>query len=584
MFNPDKQMFPPEEWDCKEAFAFAGVKGFEPMLAKELETEEEQDRAFNDPDYIMEEKFDGTRSLMHTFDSHDGARQEFSEEMVDAKYIQLAYVLLEITKNESSEIKDTFLRASNDDVARVELMRYLREMYVNKSFSYTEEGTTVEAECGTQYIMVNLKVDEAQMTTKFTYRDSVDVIIDLIHNDCYGVNSGYCRLFSRRVSKKTGFFVENTDSLPQIRDLSFPELAGTVLDGEMFIDGLPFKEVSSTLNCLWDEAVRRQKEKGWVSIHVFDILFYKGIDVRRVPLFKRKELLKTIVDHINSPFVQYVHYQQCGGMVSVKEYVKTHGTIKELYDKLTETGKIESYMAFCKDVKELGAEQDLLSPRGFYEYIVATGGEGVIVKPVNGRYLHKRGWEYSKIKAFLTRDMVILGYTPPTEEYKGKFPDPEKWAYWMNYEHDVWDLSNATPEQIEEFKKHSGYPDECAPISKYEYMGWIGNLRLGVLISKVDYEKIPKSKRGETFAPSQCKMDAELDKDYYLMEVCTCAGYDEEVRADISNNRNEYIGMVVEVKANGIFADTGKLRHPRWMRFRYDKAPEDCTWEAHIGI
>jgi ATP-dependent DNA ligase len=43
------------------------------------------------------------------------------------------------------------------------------------------------------------------------------------------------------------------------------------------------------------------------------------------------------------------------------------------------------------------------------------------------------------------------------------------------------------------------------------------------------------------------------------------------------------IGKVLEVKANELFKDTGKMRHPRFLRMRPDKNPEDCTWKDHIG-
>ena len=101
------EMFPIEIWDSPEAFKFANIRGYEPMTAKELETEEQQDLKLNDPSYILEEKFDGTRALVY------------------------------------------FL-------------------------SQPVEG---------------------------------------------GEDCGYCRVFSRRISKKTGFYVENTDSLPHIREI-----------------------------------------------------------------------------------------------------------------------------------------------------------------------------------------------------------------------------------------------------------------------------------------------------------------------------------------------------------------------------
>ena len=49
------EMFPTEMWDCKEAFDFAGIKGYEPMTAKELDTEEAQLEKLNDPNYIIGE-------------------------------------------------------------------------------------------------------------------------------------------------------------------------------------------------------------------------------------------------------------------------------------------------------------------------------------------------------------------------------------------------------------------------------------------------------------------------------------------------------------------------------------------------
>ena len=41
------EMFPSEMWDCPEAFKMAGIRGYEPMTAKELETEEVQDEKIN---------------------------------------------------------------------------------------------------------------------------------------------------------------------------------------------------------------------------------------------------------------------------------------------------------------------------------------------------------------------------------------------------------------------------------------------------------------------------------------------------------------------------------------------------------
>ena len=67
------------------------------------------------------------------------------------------------------------------------------------------------------------------------------------------------------------------------------------------------------------------------------------------------------------------------------------------------------------------------------------------------------------------------------------------------------------------------------------------------------------------------------------MQVCECAGFDDDTRAMFTKVRDKMTGKVVEVKANELFKDTGKMRHPRILRVREDKEPERCTWEDHVG-
>ena len=304
-------IFSQEIWNCEEAYKFAKIRGYEPMLAKEIETEEQQDEAFNSEDYFIEEKFDGTRGIL----------QFFSQECI-----------------ESGEIVGAI---------------------------------------------------------------------------------GWCRVFSRRISKKTNFYTENTDSVPQLRDIDVPSLDGTVLDGEMFINGRPFKDVSSTLNCLWDKAIDRQIELGFITFHAFDIIKYKGIDLRKMPLHRRKVYLRLAIEEANSPYIEEVKYYNCGGKlpIGVNEIAQRGGDTEEYFRQLDHLKDVypNLYNCWVSDFHNL-------TPRAYYEMIVLTGGEGVIVKPKNGKYRHKRGWEYSKIKKFLTRELILIGFDEPTREYKGKAP------------------------------------------------------------------------------------------------------------------------------------------------------------------
>lgn len=381
----------------------------------------------------------------------------------------------------------------------------------------------------------------------------------------------YTRCFSRRVSEKTGWFCENSDSVPHIRDICIPELEGTILDGEMFIPNRPFKDVSSTLNCKWDKAVSRQEEIGKIVFHAFDIMYYKGIRVEMMPLHRRKVYLQKVIDAVNSEYIEMVKFYSCDSTVPVR--IDNVANLRS---------KESSYPTLVKEINALDTGNNPfinpvgVTPRAYYEYIVATGGEGVIVKPKDGKYYYKRGWEYSKIKKFLTREVIIMGFTEPTKEYKGKFPTIDKWDYWETSEHDIYDLSNGTPFEKEHFKE-DWYPNDCIPVSKFFAKGWVGNIRFGVIVTPEEVEKLPKNKK---FNIEELTIEGES---VLVLEVGECSGFDEQTREYMTENQKELIGFVLEVKANEIFKDTGKLRHPRFLRLRTDKSPLECTLKGHLN-
>jgi len=383
--------------------------------------------------------------------------------------------------------------------------------------------------------------------------------------DVDGNEEGFCRVFSRRISKKTGFYVENTDSLPHIREINVPELAGTILDGEMFINGLPFKEVSSTLNCLWDKAVDRQIEKGFISLHAFDILFYHGIDLRKMPLERRKVYLHLAVEEADNPYIEEVKFFDCGKSLASRadEMIleRFNGDEKKARKFFGDICSDEDLKNTYSNLSKVCCAGSPLIPRAYYELIVATGGEGLIVKPKKGLYNHKRGWEYSKIKKFLTREMIVIGFSDPTKEYTGK--DVRKWGFWVTADTDKRVQGN--------FYGDKNY----TPVTKHYYYNQVGNLLLGVLITREEYESITPNKRG--------RIAEEYDDDTMLMEVCECSGFDDETREYFTRNRDKIVGSVIEVKANELMRDSGRMRHPRYLRMRFDKEPERCTWSDHIG-
>jgi ATP-dependent DNA ligase len=61
------------------------------------------------------------------------------------------------------------------------------------------------------------------------------------------------------------------------------------------------------------------------------------------------------------------------------------------------------------------------------------------------------------------------------------------------------------------------------------------------------------------------------------IEVATVSGMDDALRAEFTKHPRKYIGKVIEIEHNGR-EPTGRFRHPRFNRFRDDKAAKDCIY------
>ena len=374
------------------------------------------------------------------------------------------------------------------------------------------------------------------------------------------------RIFSRRVSKKTGWFAENSDLLPHIRDWEFPkELIGTVIDGELFIPNKPFKDVSSTMNCNWDKALERQLELGFVHLKAFDIIYYKNIKITAMPLWRRKELLHEVLEKAKCPYIEEIKYFIDIIEVEITDLVmedfqriepKFPILMREIYDNLDGFPSVGDMINISK--------------KAYYEYIVCNGGEGIILKNVNGKYYHKRGREYTKVKKFLTREVIIIGYSEPTIEYEGKAP--ETWTYFED--------KNTGEKYVIDYDTSIGMSivnDESLdlkPVTKFDALDWIGTIQFGVIATDEEIESWEKRNKEKAKV-----VELEGKKLLYIGET---SGITDELREEISNNRDSYIGKVIEIKAQEVIKKTGKMRHPRFLRFRNDKNLEDCIWKDHI--
>jgi ATP-dependent DNA ligase len=182
------------------------------------------------------------------------------------------------------------------------------------------------------------------------------------------------RFTGRRVSKVDGFLVEKTDNLPQLNGraagtLGFQcvplSLLGTVLDGEIVCaDPLArSRDVTSIMGSAPSVAIKKQQERGWLRFAAFDLLFYKGTDMREMPLHARRIALDHVMAEWANPYAFAVPFRD---------------------DK-----------------------QALL------DEVWSRGGEGIILKNSSAPYGIEREWV--KVKREETYDVVLVGFEAARE-------------------------------------------------------------------------------------------------------------------------------------------------------------------------
>jgi ATP-dependent DNA ligase len=169
-------------------------------------------------------------------------------------------------------------------------------------------------------------------------------------------------LLSRRISVVDHKHVDRTLNVPHITLKLYEGLEGTVLDGE--IVSKDFLSTNSIMNSLPAEALRKQKSIGPLDYFVFDVMFFRGIDVRTKPLTERRKILEKVIERMDNE--------------SVKAIPQVKGDLHAMFNK-----------------------------------IVEKGGEGIIVK--DNRMGYGVGW--AKFKKSYDVSCVVSGFKPGKGKY-----------------------------------------------------------------------------------------------------------------------------------------------------------------------
>ena len=386
------------------------------------------------------------------------------------------------------------------------------------------------------------------------------------------VNYPHCRLFSRNVSLKTGFYSERTDNFPHFRDYGKAELADTILDGELLVPNVPFSETSAVVLSLPEESISKQEEIGKPVFNAFDILFYKGKDLRSIPLIERKGYLEEAVRELSNNYVVVNPWYQ----EEVTMYFTKHGYTSILEkSRWLSDNTLYHELKFCEYSRIAGFNVLVhLSFKAYFLYITKIlNGEGIMLKDPLSIYEHKRTRAYQKVKKEIDRDVIIIGFTEPTKEYGGKFPK----GYWEYFIDRNGNRVHALDSEDTSKFLEKGF----TPVTKNYYFNLVGGIEYGVVITE---EKAKELKTLEEKSKGKKKFDIIVVDEMIIVKVGECEGITDEDREYMTKHKDILLWSVIEVKGNEIFNDTGRIRHPRFVRYREDKRAEECTWETLVNI
>lgn len=294
-----------------------------------------------------------------------------------------------------------------------------------------------------------------------------------IHID--GKNS---KAYTRVMGKNSKEFGDKTKQVQHIiDDLSLVYPPGTVIDGEIV---LPRACKVVTKSKLVSTALADADAYGPVELVVYDVIIYGGVEMREMGLEDRRE------------HIVFSKYSFC-----------SMGTVEK--------------------------------KREFLSAIWRRGGEGIILKPLDGLYITKgrKGW--TKVKKKAQYDVVFMGI-----------------------------------EMAKETSKKSG----ASEATKTKFAGQAGAIIVGQFVTPEMYKSNPNS--SDVFLP--VKVDGKKCV-YGLTDLGTVSGMDDALRKDITKNHTKYFGRVLTIECQER-EPTGAFRHGVFKGFRDDKSFHDCVYRA----
>lgn len=186
---------------------------------------------------------------------------------------------------------------------------------------------------------------------------------------CSPINEGDDALISRGLSV-TGDLIDKIHNMPQLQTASnLEDFQGTIIDGEVYAGRDKFPEVNSVMLSGHNKALSKQQDDGYLTYVAFDIMFFKGVDVRRRPWHERRKILEHVVSSLDYP-----------------EYY-----LRETEQEQSPMRTLEVYTENFDQV---------------FQQIIEDDGEGLIIK--DSRQAYGLGWAKWKKRADVS--VIITGF------------------------------------------------------------------------------------------------------------------------------------------------------------------------------
>ena len=177
------------------------------------------------------------------------------------------------------------------------------------------------------------------------------------------ISNGVIRMFN-----KSG--TEQTDNVPHITKVLVPKSMDLILAGEGYAPSGRVEDAKSIFGSGSAHSLAWQEKNGLARFTVVNITRWNGEDLTHIPFGERLDVLR----------ISIINLQEYGAENVYHEDLRPYGK-KRLFDD-----------------------------------IIASGGEGVVVKSLKG--LEK---DWFKVKRVKTWDVVIIGFTEAREGKTGKF-------------------------------------------------------------------------------------------------------------------------------------------------------------------